>query len=83
MKRSEFLKACSILGISIPLSPIIYECASSEVSSNLINSNEKVLIIGAGSAGMSAGYLLAQNLRSVTLLQISEMIILHTGNGYP
>ena len=60
MKRSEFLRACSILGISIPFSPLINGCASSEISTDPISFNDKVLIIGAGAAGMSAGYLLAQ-----------------------
>ena len=60
MKRSEFLKACSILGVSLSFDNMIYGCASSETSSKTINSNDKVLIIGAGPAGMSAGYLLVQ-----------------------
>ncbi|MDG2331402.1 MAG: FAD-dependent oxidoreductase [Flavobacteriales bacterium] len=58
MTRKDFLKVCGILGINMPL-------YSSCLSSNLITNSDtdfsgKVIIIGAGSGGLSAGYLLKQ-----------------------
>ena len=59
MKRDEFLKLCGLLGISIPVYPVLTACNTSNTNSS--NSRpESVLIIGAGPAGMSAGFLLAQ-----------------------
>ncbi|WP_299526612.1 FAD-dependent oxidoreductase [Winogradskyella sp.] len=59
MKRNEFLKLCGLLGISFPLQSVISSCSSSNTNSNN-NPPESVIIIGAGPAGMAAGYLLAQ-----------------------
>ena len=55
MTRKEFLKMCGILGVGIPLATTISSC-----DDNSLAPDGKVIIIGAGVAGMSAGYLLHQ-----------------------
>ena len=57
MTRNEFVKMCSLLGLSLPYQSILASCASD----NTVYSTDfegNVLIIGAGAAGMTAGYLL-------------------------
>ncbi|WP_431158615.1 flavin monoamine oxidase family protein [Winogradskyella poriferorum] len=65
MTRKDFIRACGLLGISLPFSPVINACKSSDdndVSTNNTSASsiEKVIIVGAGVAGMTAGYLLNQ-----------------------
>ncbi|WP_299364273.1 NAD(P)-binding protein, partial [Winogradskyella sp.] len=60
MTRKEFIKVCGLLGISLPLQSVMSSCSSSNTNSSNNNSPESVIIIGAGPAGMAAGYLLAQ-----------------------
>lgn len=55
MTRKEFLKMCGILGVGMPLAATLSAC-----SDNPLSPEGKVLIIGAGPAGMSEGYLLQQ-----------------------
>lgn len=58
MDRSSFLKVCGVLGIGLPFQSLISSC-----DKRLINASGfkgKVLIIGAGAGGLSAGYLLSQ-----------------------
>lgn len=57
MTRKEFLKLASILGIQVSAFPAY---ASAKSMAMLRNSPDKVIIIGAGAAGLSAGYLLKQ-----------------------
>ena len=57
MTRFEFLKTCGLLGIGVPF---LGRCSSTGKGISLDPSSGKVLIIGAGPAGMTAGYLLAQ-----------------------
>ena len=56
MTRQEFLKISTILGIGMPLSASMVLCGDDPSPSNV----DSVIIIGAGAAGMSAGYLLQQ-----------------------
>ncbi|MDG2227231.1 MAG: FAD-dependent oxidoreductase [Flavobacteriales bacterium] len=58
MTRKEFIKICGLLGVVIPFQA---SCVSSNLL-NLISSKftGKVIIIGAGAGGLSAGYLLNQ-----------------------
>ena len=58
MTRKEFIKICGLLGVVIPFQA---SCFSSNLF-NLISSKftGKVIIIGAGAGGLSAGYLLNQ-----------------------
>ena len=61
LNRKEFLKVCGLLGISLPFISVISSC--SEEDDDMVTPSDfsgSVLIIGAGVAGMSAGYLLAQ-----------------------
>lgn len=61
MTRKEFLKDIAALGIGLPfLSSLLTSCSEDGlISPNFnINFSGKVLIIGAGSSGMTAGYIL-------------------------
>jgi len=61
MTRNEFVKMCGILGVSLPFASSLIACKrDDEPISKPLNPGEKVLIIGAGPAGMSTAYLLAQ-----------------------
>lgn len=72
MNRKEFFKMCGLLGLSVPLQGLISGCASSSEDSSVKGRFEgKVLIIGAGAAGMAAGYLLAQNGVEFEILEAS------------
>ena len=57
MTRKEFIRICQVLGIGLPLQSMLGGCNDTELQSNF---DGKVLIIGAGAGGMSAGYLLNQ-----------------------
>ena len=59
MTRQEFIKMCSLLGISIPFQSILASCKTDD-SNSRTDFNGNVLIIGAGAAGLTAGYLLNQ-----------------------
>ncbi|MEN0049102.1 MAG: NAD(P)/FAD-dependent oxidoreductase [Bacteroidota bacterium] len=55
MTRKEFIQMCGVLGVGMPLSTTLGACSKMPLSPS-----DKVLIIGAGAAGMSAAYLLQQ-----------------------
>ena len=57
MTRKEFIRICQVLGIGLPLQSMLGGCNDTELQSNF---DGKVIIIGAGAGGMSAGYLLNQ-----------------------
>lgn len=57
MTRSEFIKICGVLGIGLPF---LSSCSNTRKGMSLDSSSGKVIIIGAGPAGMTAAYLLAQ-----------------------
>ncbi|MEX0314017.1 MAG: NAD(P)-binding protein, partial [Allomuricauda sp.] len=58
MKREEFIKICSLFGIGLPLQPGLMACNTDENTAETFTG--KVLIIGAGAGGLSAGYFLNQ-----------------------
>lgn len=63
MTRKEFVKMCTVLGIGAPF-----------LGSCIPHKNQfsgKVIVIGAGSAGMTAAYLLAQNGINYQVLEAS------------
>ncbi|MBD0403716.1 NAD(P)/FAD-dependent oxidoreductase [Flammeovirga sp. EKP202] len=60
MTRKEFIKVCGILGVSLPFQTVIASC-NNDNTVTPSGFSDSVLIIGAGVAGMSTGYLLAQN----------------------
>ncbi len=66
MDRREFVKLCGILGISLPVSQGILGCTSRDSSTGL---KGPVLIIGAGAAGLTAGYLLKQRGIDIQILE--------------
>ena len=70
MTRSEFVKMCGLLGIG---TPVLIKCGSSK-KENKLKSSGKVIIIGAGAAGLSTAYLLYQ--------KGIDFIILEAGNTY-
>ena len=57
MTRKDFVKMCSLLGIGLPFQSTLASCNGESGSSNF---NGKVIIVGAGAGGMTAGYLLRQ-----------------------
>lgn len=57
MTRKEFIKMCGIFGIGLPMQSMISSCGKGDSD---LNPSSKVIIIGAGAAGLSAGYLLNQ-----------------------
>ncbi|MCF2858777.1 FAD-dependent oxidoreductase [Pseudoalteromonas sp. SMS1] len=59
MNRRTFIKVCNALGIVLPLQPFISACSTNKTISKNDNTNP-VIIIGAGAAGLVAGYLLKQ-----------------------
>jgi monoamine oxidase len=61
MKRSEFIKNCLALGLSVPfLSLLLESCKKEDFSFPQfeVNFTGKVLIVGGGVAGLTAGYIL-------------------------
>ncbi len=79
MHRREFFKICSLLGIALPSASLLTACGSSPsqqpASPSPIDapgSNPKhVVIIGAGAAGLTAGYSLSQAGVSFQILEAS------------
>ncbi|MCA9837288.1 MAG: FAD-dependent oxidoreductase [Trueperaceae bacterium] len=67
MTKREFLKLCGILGLSFPLQSVLSQSDKSEASFS-----GEVIIIGAGAAGLSAGYLLAQRGIKFRILEASS-----------
>lgn len=58
MTRKEFIQICSILGVGLPLGLSASSCSDEDI---LVSGFKgKVVIIGAGAGGLSAGYLLQQ-----------------------
>lgn len=70
MTRSEFVKMCGILGITLPLYSHV-STASSLIPQPPVKFKGKVLIIGAGAAGLSAAYLLKQQGIGFQILEAS------------
>ncbi len=73
MTRNEFVKMCSLLGLSLPYQSILASCTSD----NTVSSTDfqgTVLIIGAGAAGMTAGYLLNQQGVDFQILEASTVL---------
>lgn len=58
MTRKEFLKISAIFGVGLPIQSTLTSCSTDDSPSPDFSGS--VLIIGAGAAGLSAGYLLKQ-----------------------
>ncbi len=67
MTRKEFVKMCGLLGIGLP---VMSACGRLSDSSRL-SGTDKVLIIGAGAAGLTAAHLLKQKGITVEVLEAS------------
>ncbi len=57
MTRKAFIKICGMLGVTLPFQVTSTPSKNNEISQR---SSEKVVIIGAGAAGLTAGHLLSQ-----------------------
>lgn len=62
---------CGILGVSLPFSAAILSCKKD--NSDAISFSGKVIIIGAGAGGLSAGYLLQQQGIDFEILEASAV----------
>ncbi len=69
MRRTEFIKMCGILGITISFPTSILSCKKEDSETNSFSG--KVIIIGAGAGGLSAGYLLQQQGIDFEILEAS------------
>jgi len=70
MNRREFIKMCSLLGLTIPLAGVVTACDSEETTPS---AGDNVIIIGAGAAGLTAGYLLQQQGIPFQILEASSV----------
>ena len=71
MTRKEFVKICGVLGIALPIAPSVVANNFNQ-KKNLDRSNRKVIIIGAGPAGLSSGYLLKQQGIDFEIIEASD-----------
>ena len=58
MTRRELLKVCGLFGIGLPSQAMLASCDKEAITPSGFTGT--VLIVGAGAAGMAAGYLLEQ-----------------------
>lgn len=71
MKRKEFIKICGILGVGLPLPLSLTSCQEDDSITTPFEG--KVIIIGAGAGGLSAGYLLQQKGIDFEILEASAV----------
>ena len=71
MTRKEFVKMCGILGGGLPLHSLLSSCNNDD--GNETKYSGKVIIIGAGAGGLSAGYLLKQKGIDFEILEASSI----------
>lgn len=71
MTRNEFMKVCGILGVSLPFQALISSCGKEEKFE--VNFDGKVIVIGAGAGGLSAGYLLQKLNIDFEILEASSV----------
>lgn len=60
---------CGVLGLSLPLSGVMAACRDSKIETSDAGN---MIIIGAGAAGLSAGYLLQQQGIEFQILEASS-----------
>lgn len=71
MTRKEFIKLCGILGVGLPVQAAFSSCSKENVVST--DFSGKVIIIGAGAAGLTAGHLLKQRGIDFEILEASSV----------
>ncbi|SNZ00027.1 FAD-dependent oxidoreductase [Flagellimonas pacifica] len=71
MKREEFIKICGLFGIGLPLQHGLMACTTDDNTTQPFKG--KVLIIGAGAGGLSAGYFLNQQGIDFEILEASAV----------
>jgi monoamine oxidase len=76
MNRSEFLRKCAALGIGLPVASFLLQACDDDITSPnfTVNFSGKVLIIGAGSAGLTAGYLLHRHNIDFEILEAAPVM---------
>ncbi|MCP3932967.1 MAG: FAD-dependent oxidoreductase [Bacteroidetes bacterium] len=77
MTRKEFLKNCTAMGMGIPfLSLLLDSCSKEDIILETFDHNfsGKVIVIGAGAAGLTAGYLLDRHNIDFEILEASSVI---------
>ena len=70
MNRRDFVQMCQMLGLSLPLAGVASACGETDALTRDVGN---VLIIGAGAAGLTAGYLLQQQGISYEILEASSV----------
>ncbi len=77
MTRKEFLKKSVAVGIGVPfLSLLLDSCSKADISFETfdVNFSGKVIVIGAGAAGLTAGYLLDRHNIDFEIIEASSVI---------
>ena len=72
MKRRDFLSVCATLGIGVPLQATLLSCTKEKLAEPKFSG--KVIVIGAGPAGLAAGYLLHQAGVEVEILEAAANV---------
>lgn len=72
MNRREFIKLCQTLGLALPLQPVLSAYGANKTTAG--GSKRSVIIIGAGAAGLAAGYLLHQQGIDFQILEASSNV---------
>nr|MBI1232479.1 NAD(P)-binding protein [Cytophagales bacterium] len=70
MTRNEFIKICGLFGIGLPFQSVFSSCKKDDDISTPFSG--KVLVIGAGAAGLSAGYFLNQQGTDFEIIEASS-----------
>lgn len=70
MTRKEFIKICGLLGVALPFELPLTSCAEEDT---IVPFGGRVIIIGAGAGGLSAGYLLQQQGTDFQILEASSI----------
>ena len=71
MTKREFLKMCGLLGVGLPVQTHLSSCQNDP---DQVDTNQKVIIIGAGAGGLTTGYLLAKRGIDFQILEASSVI---------
>lgn len=70
MTRKEFIQICGLFGIGLPLQATFSSCSKANQTTSPFSG--KVLIIGAGAGGLSAGYFLHQQGTDFEIIEASS-----------